>query len=226
MYRVLLVDDDRALLDANERYFSNHGYIVYRAETARDALAILRGANLDCMVLDIDLPDKDGFQVCLQARKSSHIPILFLSGYTETESRIKGLSIGGDDYIVKPFSMVELELRVRLRIQRSQTALTVTTLDFDPLALDVSNRTATYEGRSAVLSKVEFDVLCYLALHPKRAFSYEELYTGVWEEPIQAGLHNLQVNIAKVRQKLADLAPDRKYIRTIRGKGYMFDPEG
>ena len=99
MYRILMVDDDRELLDANEEYFSARGYTVYRAETARDALAILRGAELDCVVLDIDLPDRDGFQVCVEARKWSGVPIVFLSGFTEEESRVRGLSIGGDDYV-------------------------------------------------------------------------------------------------------------------------------
>ena len=226
MYRILLVDDDRELLDANEAYFSAHGYTVYRAETARDALAILRGARLDCLVLDVDLPDKDGFQVCVQARKSSSIPIVFLSGYSEEESRVRGLTVGGDDYVTKPFSVVELELRVRLRIRRSQTALPLTVQTFGPLSIDLSNRTVTCGDRTGELSRLEFDVLSFLTLHPGRTFSYEELYAGVWEEPIQAGLHNLQVNIAKVRQKLSELAPGHSYIKTVRGKGYLFDPEG
>ena len=226
MYRVLLVDDDRALLDANEAYFADHGYLVHRAETARDALAILRGAKLDWVVLDVDLPYQDGFQVCLQARKYSSIPIVFLSGYTEEESRVRGLTIGGDDYVTKPFSVTELELRVRLRIQRHQTAQPLTVLDFGPLSIDLSRRAVSYEGRELEFSRLEFDVLSYLCLHPGRTFSYGELYAGVWDEPIQAGLHNLQVNIAKVRQKLSGLAPGRNYIRTVRGKGYLFDPEG
>lgn len=226
MYRILLVDDDRELLDANEAYFSSHGYVIYKAESARDALAILRGAVLDCVILDIDLPDKDGFQVCAAARKRTSIPIVFLSGYTEEESRIKGLSIGGDDYVTKPFSVAELELRVRLRIRRSKTALPMTTLEFGPLTLDLSGRTVSYEGKTKEFSRLEFDILSFLALHPQRTFSYEELYAGVWDEPIQEGLHCLQVNIAKVRQKLAGLAPGRSYIRTVRGKGYLFDPEG
>ncbi len=226
MYGILLVDDDRALLDANEAYFTAHGYTVYRAETARDALAILRGAKLDCVVLDIDLPDKDGFQVCAQARKRSSIPIVFLSGYSEVESRIQGLTVGGDDYVTKPFSVVELELRVRLRIQRSKTALPLGLLEFGELTIDMDNRTVSYQGRSQEFSRLEFDVLSFLTHHPGRTFSYEELYAGVWEEPIQAGLHNLQVNIAKVRQKLSNLAPGHSYIKTVRGKGYLFDPEG
>ncbi len=226
MYSILLVDDDRELLDANEAYFTSHGYTVYRAETARDALAILRGARLDCMVLDVDLPDKDGFQVCAQARKRSSIPIVFLSGYTEEENRIRGLTVGGDDYVTKPFSLVELELRVRLRIQRSQSGLPLSVLDFGPLSIDMDNRTVSCGGQSQEFSRLEFDVLSFLTCHPGRTFSYEELYAGVWEEPIQAGLHNLQVNIAKVRQKLSELAPGHSYIKTVRGKGYLFDPEG
>ena len=178
------------------------------------------------MVLDIDLPDRDGFQVCLQARKSSSLPIVFLSGYTEEENRLRGLTIGGDDYVTKPFSLAELELRVRLRIQRSKSAVPPPLLQFGPLMLDLSNRAVSFEGRSKEFSRLEFDILCFLALHPGRTFSYEELYAGVWEAPIQEGLHCLQVTVAKVRQKLAELAPSHTYIRTVRGKGYLFDPQG
>lgn len=224
MYRILMVDDDRELLDANEEYFSARGYTVYRAETARDALAILRGAELDCVVLDIDLPDRDGFQVCVEARKWSGVPIVFLSGFTEEESRVRGLSIGGDDYVTKPFSLAELELRVRLRVQRREVSLPNARLTFGALEIDLNNRTASYDGRTAEFSRIEFDVLSFLALHPGRTFSYEELYHCVWQEQIQAGLHNLQVCVAKVRQKLSDLAPGMDYIRTIRGKGYLFQP--
>lgn len=226
MDRVLLVDDDQKLLDSNEAYFASRGYLVYRAGTAREALELLRQKALDCMVLDIDLPDRDGFQVCLQARKSSSLPIVFLSGYTEEENRLRGLTIGGDDYVTKPFSLAELELRVRLRIQRSKSAVPPPLLQFGPLMLDLSNRAVSFEGRSKEFSRLEFDILCFLALHPGRTFSYEELYAGVWEAPIQEGLHCLQVTVAKVRQKLAELAPNHTYIRTMRGKGYLFDPQG
>lgn len=226
MYKILMVDDDRALLSANEAYFSARGYTVFQAVTARDALAILRGAALDCLVLDIDLPDQDGFQVCVEARKWSNVPIVFLSGFTEEESRVRGLSIGGDDYVTKPFSLAELELRVRLRIQRKADGRPGAKLTFGALEIDLSNRKATYEGHTTEFSRLEFDVLSFLALHPGRTFSYEELYHSVWQEPIQAGLHNLQVNVAKVRQKLNELAPGMDYIRTVRGKGYLFQARG
>ena len=118
MYTILLVDDDQATLEANEQFFAENGYEVFCSATGRRAVEMIQTIKLDCVILDIDLPDEDGFDVCSRVRTFTSLPIIFLSNYTEEESRIRGLVIGGDDYVCKPFSQRELELRVRARIHQ------------------------------------------------------------------------------------------------------------
>ena len=123
MYRVLLVDDDPHILSANEAFLKKRGYQVLLAQNGADALTISSSAALDAIVLDLDMPDMSGLDVCRRLRETSSVPILFLSAYAATDDRIRGLTAGGDDYLSKPYSLVELELRLRLRIQGRQSIL-------------------------------------------------------------------------------------------------------
>ena len=112
MYRVLLVDDDACIQDANQAYLRSAGYEVYRADNGADALKIAGTAALDAMVVDVDMPGMDGVTVCRRLREVSQVPVIFLSAYAKTDDRIRGLLAGGDDYLAKPYSLVELELRL------------------------------------------------------------------------------------------------------------------
>ena len=117
-----MVDDDKTVLADNRQFFEAMGYEVLCAETARRAEEIITTAALDCVVLDVDLPDESGYELCARVRERTGLPIVFLSGYTEEQSRVRGLSIGGDDYVCKPYSLRELELRVRSRIRAGRAA--------------------------------------------------------------------------------------------------------
>lgn len=222
--RILLVDDDLALLELNQRFFLQNGYEVFCASSGKVALAILASTQLDCVVLDIDLPDQDGFDVCTAAREFTSLPIIFLSAYTQEESRVKGLLIGGDDYLCKPYSMLELEARVRLRIQRRIEDRPAEILCFGKLKIDTGTRTVFYDGKTTEFSRIEFDILAFLARHPNRIYSYEQLYDSIWREPINLGRHAVQARISEVRKKLYFLCPEKTYIQTIRHKGYQFVP--
>lgn len=222
MYRVLLVDDDPHIQATNEAFLKKKGYQVYRAENGAAALAIATTAALDAVVLDVDMPDIDGVSVCRQLRELSQVPVLFLSAYAQTDDRIRGLMAGGDDYLGKPYSLVELELRLRLRIQRHLHVSTGDILRFGPLEIDLGLREVRYEGSPAVFTTLEFDLLAFLAQNPGQVFSYEQLHNEVWRAPINQGLHNIQVCMARVRQKLERLCPDMHYIETVRRKGYRF----
>lgn len=222
MYRVLLVDDDPHIQATNEAFLKKKGYQVYRAENGAAALAIATTAALDAVVLDVDMPDIDGVSVCRRLRELSQVPVLFLSAYAQTDDRIRGLMAGGDDYLGKPYSLVELELRLRLRIQRHLHVSTGDILRFGPLEIDLGLREVRYEGSPAVFTTLEFDLLAFLAQNPGQVFSYEQLHNEVWRAPINQGLHNIQVCMARVRQKLERLCPDMHYIETVRRKGYRF----
>ena len=223
MYNVLLVDDDLHILNANEKYLTRQGYRISRAEDGESALKLATTAAFDAVVLDVDMPGMDGVSVCSRLREVSAVPIIFLSAYARTDDRIRGLMAGGDDYIGKPYSLVELELRLRLRIQRHKNVENGEVLRFDALEIDLGLREARFRGERAQLTVLEFDLLAFLARNPDQVFSYEQLYDRVWKAPMNQGLHSIQVCMARVRQKLDALCPGVHWIETVRRKGYRFN---
>lgn len=222
MYRVLLVDDDPHILRTNRSYLETQGYQVVTAQSGREALDVAACAALDAMVLDVEMPGLDGVEVCRRVREVSAVPILFLSAYADADDRIRGLMAGGDDYLAKPYALKELELRLRLRIQRRDGAPQHQVLRFGALSIDTGLREVRAGERTAPFTALEFDLLAFLARHPGQVFSYEELYDRVWRSPINQGVHNMQVCMARVRQKLERLCPETHYIETIYRKGYRF----
>lgn len=223
MYNVLLVDDDLHILNANEKYLTRQGYRISCAEDGESALKLASTAAFDAVVLDVDMPGMDGVSVCSRLREVSAVPIIFLSAYARTDDRIRGLMAGGDDYIGKPYSLVELELRLRLRIQRHKNVENGEVLRFDALEIDLGLREARFRGERAQLTVLEFDLLAFLARNPDQVFSYEQLYDRVWKAPMNQGLHSIQVCMARVRQKLDALCPGVHWIETVRRKGYRFN---
>ena len=223
MYNVLLVDDDLHILNANEKYLTRQGYRISRAEDGESALKLASTAAFDAVVLDVDMPGMDGVSVCSRLREVSAVPIIFLSAYARTDDRVRGLMAGGDDYIGKPYSLVELELRLRLRIQRHKNVENGEVLRFDALEIDLGLREARFRGERAQLTVLEFDLLAFLARNPDQVFSYEQLYDRVWKAPMNQGLHSIQVCMARVRQKLDALCPGVHWIETVRRKGYRFN---
>lgn len=222
MYRVLLVDDDPHIQTTNEAFLKKHGYQIYQASNGTDALKIAESAALDAVVLDVDMPGMDGVSVCRRLREISSIPVIFLSAYAKTDDRIQGLMAGGDDYLGKPYSLIELELRLRLRIQRRNHMESSEILRRGELEIDLGLREVRYKGMTADFTTLEFDLLAVLARNPGQVFSYEQLYDRVWKSPIHRGLHNIQVCMARTRQKLEQLCPGMHYIETVRRKGYRF----
>ena len=226
MYRVLLVDDDPHILNTNTAYLKGRGYDVISAQRGAEALELAASAALDAIVLDVEMPGLDGMEVCRRIREVSGVPILFLSAYAQTDDRIRGLMAGGDDYLAKPYSLQELELRLRLRIQRREGAEPREVLRFGGLAIDLGLREVRFADRTVSFTALEFDLLAFLARHPGQVFSYEQLYDRVWKAPLNQSLHNMQVCMARVRQKLDRLCPETHYIETVYRKGYRFlDPE-
>ena len=225
MYNVLMVDDDLVILENNKTYFNAMGYEVVCAATATAAEKIILSNALDCVILDVDLPDMSGFELCEKIRSKTGLPIVFLSGYTEEENRIRGLSVGGDDYVCKPYSLKELELRVQARIRSGRAAEPPRTLTFGPLSICPSSCSVSYEASSADFSSYEFDVLYFLARHPNEIYTPEQIYDSVWKAPINKGQQSLQVIMGRIRKKLYDLCPGHDYIQTKRYKGYLFVPD-
>lgn len=225
MYNILMVDDDPMILKNNKTYFDALGYTVACADTAEAAEKIILSNALDCIILDVDLPDMSGFSLCEKIRAKTGIPIVFLSGYTEEENRIRGLSIGGDDYVCKPYSLKELELRVLARIGSGRAAKPPQTLTYGALSICPASCSVSYETYSVDFSSYEFDVLYFLARHPGEIYTPEQIYDSVWKAPINKGQKSLQVIMGRIRKKLYEICPDHDYIQTKRYKGYLFVPE-
>ena len=222
MYRILLVDDDPHVQTANEAYLKKQGYEVLLAKNSAEALSVAEGTSLDAVVLDVDMPGMDGVAVCRRLRETSGVPILFLSAYAREDDRVRGLMAGGDDYMAKPYSLVELELRLRLRIRRRHDREPAGVLRFGSLSIDLGLREVRRGEETASFTALEFDLLAFLAQNPNQVFSYAQLYDRVWKSPMNRGLHNMQVCMARVRQKLELLCPGESYIETVRRKGYRF----
>lgn len=222
MGALLFVDDDHALLDFNSTYFKKLGYDVFCAKDAREARRILSCVTLSCVILDIDMPGADGFEVCRRLREQSALPVIFLSGLTDAQMRIKSFLAGGDDYLGKPYDIKELELRIKARIQGAAAHTGAEVLHFGELHLDTGARTVIYQGMTGDFTTMQFDVLVFLAKHPGQVFSYEQIYDHVWRSPVMGSRHNLQVIVAMVRQKLAALCDGKNYIETMPRKGYRF----
>ncbi|MDE7276637.1 MAG: response regulator transcription factor, partial [Lachnospiraceae bacterium] len=176
MYKILMVDDDSLILEDNKTYFRAMGYEVVCAGTAEEAEKIILSNALDCIILDVDLPDMSGFALCEKIRAKTGLPIVFLSGYTEEENRIRGLSVGGDDYVCKPYSLKELELRVLARIRSGRAAEPPKTLTYGPLSICPASCSVSYETCSVDFSSYEFDVLYFLARHPNEIYTPEQIY--------------------------------------------------
>ncbi len=224
MYKILLVDDDPIILENNQTFFRSMGYEVICTKTAETAEEIILSNALDCVILDVDLPGGNGFELCEKIRTKTGLPIVFLSGYTEEESRVRGLSVGGDDYVCKPYSLTELELRVRARIRAGRAAQPPKSLTYGSFSIHPSSCSASCGSRSVDFSSYEFEVLYFLAKHPGELFTPEQIYDSVWKAPMNKGQKSLQVIMGRIRRKLYDICPDHDYIQTKRYKGYLFVP--
>lgn len=225
MKRLLFIDDDVDFLESNRLYFCKRNYQVLSTNKPQDAIALLASTSVDCVILDIDMPDMTGLEVCQKIRTRSGTPIIFLSGLTDPKNRIASFRVGGDDFLAKPYDILELELRIEARIRRNEQVFFLEPLQFGDLCIDENRRRITYQDRVGEFTALQFDIVAFLARNPGKVFSYEQLYDQIWKEPIIKSRHNLQVAVATVRQKLAQLCEGKQYIRTVARKGYYFTSE-
>lgn len=223
MYNILIVDDDATMLEALQIYFTGAGYTVYTAQNAQTCLCAVKQTPLDCIVLDVALPDLDGFEVCEAIKKNTNLPIIFVSNYAEEDKRISGFVSGGDDYVTKPFSLKELELRICARIrQREERPEGSKRLDFGALSINEAARSVSYEEENITLTAAEFDILFFLANHENQVFSQRDIFKRVWKLPDLGNAHTVQVHVAQIRRKLNAFSKEHQYIQTVWGKGYKF----
>ena len=213
MYKVLVVDDDRVIADGNKKYLENHGYAVSSAYCGADCLALLRQERFDCIILDILLPDTDGYTLCKKVRALSHAPILFLSCKDELADKIKGLMSGGDDYITKPFSLKELAARVHAHIRR-ETAKS--------FHIDRETRVVSLNGNSILLTTKEFELFLLLYENADAIVPTDQISQKLRGDSVSPEDNTVQVYVRRLRKKLFPLEGVIGQIDTVHKSVYVF----
>ncbi|OJU13147.1 MAG: DNA-binding response regulator [Clostridiales bacterium 43-6] len=227
MYKILIADDEQKIRELVKKYAVFEGHEVTQAQDGMEAVAICREQDFDIIILDIMMPELDGFSACREIRKIKDTPILMLSARGEEYDRINGFETGADDYVVKPFSPKELMLRIDAIIRRSSSQKTAQSVDHDVfvhqgLKVDFTARLVYIEGVRAVLSPKEYDLLFYLVKNKGRALSRENLITEVWGYDYYGDDRTLDTHIKLLRKSVGDYA---RFIVTLRGVGYRFETD-
>ena len=228
---ILVVDDETAIADLVEVYLKNEGYTVHKFYNGTDALDCVRRQHLDLAILDVMLPDVDGFTLCQRIREAGHLfPILMLTAKVEDMDKIMGLTLGADDYITKPFNPLELVARVKTQLRRYTRYNTgetppqeVTEYDFRGLQISRTTHKCVLFGEELALTPLEFSILWYLCERRGNVVSSEELFEAVWGEKYMDSNNTVMSHIARLREKMHELSRKPKFIKTVWGVGYTIE---
>jgi two-component system response regulator MprA len=225
--KILVVDDDEKIISLLRRSLAFEGYEVNTAGNGQEGLKAMLVSEPDLLILDVMMPQLDGWEVCRRVRESgSAVPVLMLTAKDEVGDRVKGLDMGADDYLVKPFALEELLARVRALLRRKTDKLEETSgrLSFDDLILDLDSREAIRLGRTFELTSKEFDLLHLFMQNPRRVLTRETMMDKIWGYDYSGESNVLEVYIAMLRQKLEE-GGGKRVIQTVRGTGYVLKGE-
>ena len=229
MPRILLIDDDEQLGPPLAAYFQRFELQLVHATRPSDGLVQLRRGGFDAAILDVMLPEMDGFELCRTIRRDSDLPIVMLTARGDVMDRVVGLELGADDYLAKPFSMLELVARIRALFRRieqlSTPAAAPQELRFGPFRLDTVRRELLRGDERVPLTLREFDLLHFLLKHPGRPFSRGELLQRVWGDGFDGYEHTVNSHINRLRSRIEDDPREPRRVVTVWGVGYRFDPE-
>lgn len=228
--RILVVDDEKSITDLIEVYLKNENYDVIKFYNGHDALECVENENLDLAILDVMLPDINGFSICRRIREKHNFPVIMLTAKDEEIDKITGLTLGADDYITKPFRPLEMVARVKAQLRRFKKYNTASSekeenvIVFSGLVLDKDKHECILNEKSLVLTPTEFSILWVLASNRGRVVSSEELFSMVWGEKYFTNSNNtVMVHIRHLREKMHDNAEHPKYIKTVWGIGYKIE---
>lgn len=229
---VLVVDDEVEIADLVELYLKNEGFEVRKFYNGRDALDCVRTQALDLAILDVMLPDMDGFTLCARIREEHFWPIIMLTAKVEDIDKIMGLTIGADDYITKPFNPLELMARVKTQLRRytrynqaeaAPQKLPDTERDIRGLVINRETHKCTLYGKPVQLTPIEFSILWYLCENQGRVVSSEELFEAVWGEKFLDNNNTVMAHIGRLREKLCEPPRKPRFIKTVWGVGYQIE---
>lgn len=221
MYKVLIVDDEEAIVSLLSDYLKLNNYEVLVAYDGEEAV---RKAfeKPDIILLDVNMPEQDGFAVCSQIRDFVSCPIIFLTARIEDADKIKGFSVGGDDYILKPFSIDELGARIAAHIRRDHRDSDAKNVKmFGNLMIDYSARTVSFKGENIEFAKKEFDIIELLSMYAGQLFDKERIYESVWGYDAEGSSNVVTEHIRRIRAKLKSVS-DEEYLDTVWGVGYKW----
>ena len=223
-YHILVVDDEDKIRDIIKKYANFEGYSVTEAANGMEAVEKCQNHKFDIIIMDIMMPELDGFSACREIRKTSDTPVIMLSARGEEYDRIHGFELGIDDYVIKPFSPRELMMRVDAIMKRSKGSMKQENEVFEQgsLAIDFTARTVCVDGERLSLSPKEYDLLFYLVKNRGIALTRERLITEVWGYDFYGDDRTLDTHIKLLRKSLGDCS---RYIVTLRGVGYRFETD-
>lgn len=223
--RILIIDDEPLIIESVSYNLKQEGYDVIAAGDGETGLQLALSSDVDLILLDLMLPGINGMEICRSIRKQSEVPIIMLTAKEGEIDRILGLELGADDYVIKPFSMRELQARIKSVLKRmnpgSKTNETKT-LDFGDLSLDLPGHEVSVKGQVVDLSSKEYELLRILANHPGQVLTREQLLNLVWGSDFYGDSRTVDVHIRWLREKIEENPGEPKYILTVRGVGYKF----
>lgn len=230
MENILVVDDEKEIADLLEVYLTGEGYKVFKFYNPLEALLCTRKEQISLAVLDVMMPDMDGFTLLQKIRESYFFPVIMLTAKIEDSDKITGLDLGADDYITKPFNPLEVVARVKTQLRRftkynteGSKAAEIDELDIRGLYISKISHKCIMNGREILLTPLEFDILWYLCGKKGKVVSSEELFEAVWKEKYLDSNNTVMAHIARLREKLGEPARNPKYIKTVWGVGYTVE---
>lgn len=222
--KILIAEDDYEIAMAIKEYLSGRNYNITWASTGIEALEEFGEEEFDLIIIDIMMPEMDGFSLCKNIRLKSEVPIIILSAKDKDFDKVKGLNIGADDYMTKPFSLMELHARINRHLKRfkNNDNFKKESINYrGGLSLDIKNEEASLEGESLNLTKKEWEIIRLLSNNPKKIFSKKEIYENIWGG-MDLDNNTVTVHIKTLREKLDEDVKSPEFIQTIWGKGYKF----
>lgn len=226
--KILIVDDDPAIRNLIGRFLTSQGYLTQLAETGLEGLSLFRSFNPDLVILDVNLPDHNGYNLCAEMQEMTGVLVLMLTSRDDEADKLRGFAQGADDYITKPFIISELGARVGALIKRSQRTVAPLLTDNSPLQvggliIDPVGREVFFMEQPLPLTALEFDLLKFLMENMGRVWRRAELVEQVWKDPSIGDNRVVDVHIGQIRRKIEKINPDFKLIQTVRGVGYKLE---
>ncbi len=229
MYRILICDDQKDIVNALKIYLTPEGYDLYEAYNGQEAVELCRKTPMDLILLDVMMPVMDGVTATAKIREFSNAPIILLTAKSETEDKVLGLNVGADDYITKPFVPVEVLARIRSQLRRYSRMDSRTenkeTLTIGGISLDDRTKSVTVEGEPVSLTPTEYSILHLLMSNPGKVYSTKALYEAVWQEAALGSEGSVAVHIRHLREKIEINPSEPRYLKVMWGQGYKLEGE-